>query len=252
MRAVCTMRACSVHSACVQREQCVRAACIVRTCSAHNACVQFAECVRAACTMCACSPQCVRAVCTMRACSPHSACVQGAQCMRACSLHNACVQRAQCLRAVCTMGACTVHSACGMGAARGANYCTQCTRRLLGPLPFSLSLHQSQRGVSSPFQTGAPLTHCAGCGTAQLQSASNLQTHYQTASIPSPPPLNLLHAPSLVTRCVLEKEEEECEICLCRCSCRNRGAETKFSAFFLDTRGSDPNTFAPNQFVAQT
>ena len=133
-----------------------------------------------------------------------------------------------------------------------ANFCTQCTRRLLGPLPFSLSLHQSQRGASSPFEAVGPLTHCAGCGTAQLQRASNLQTDYQTASIPPLPPLNLLHAPSLVSRCVLEKEEEELEICLCQCSCRIRGAETKFSAFFLATRGNDPNTFAQNQFVAQT
>ena len=89
--AACTVRACSVHSACVQCPKCVRAACTMRACSVHNACVQRA--------------QCVRAVCTMRACSVHNAGMQRAQCVRAactvraCSLHNAGVQRAQCVRA---------------------------------------------------------------------------------------------------------------------------------------------------------
>ena len=89
--AACTVRACSVHSACVQCPQCVRAVSTMRACSVHNACVQCA--------------QCARAVCTMRACSVHNAGVQRAQCVRAvctvraCSLHNAGVQRAQCVRA---------------------------------------------------------------------------------------------------------------------------------------------------------
>ena len=64
VRGACTMRACSVHNACVQCAQCVCAACTMRACSVHNACVQRAQCVRAACTM--------------RVCSVHNACVQPA------------------------------------------------------------------------------------------------------------------------------------------------------------------------------
>ena len=67
--AACTVRACSVHSACVQCPQCVCAVCTMRACSVHNAGVQRA--------------QCVRAVCTVRACSLHNAGVQRAQCVRA-------------------------------------------------------------------------------------------------------------------------------------------------------------------------
>ena len=75
-RTACTMRACNVHNACVQRAQCVRAMCTMRACNVHNACVQRA--------------QCVRAVCTMRTCSVHNACVQRAACtVRACSVHSA-------------------------------------------------------------------------------------------------------------------------------------------------------------------
>ena len=107
--AVCKMRACSVHNACVQCAQWVFA------CSVHHACVKRAQCVREACTMRACSvhsacvqrAQCVRAACTMRDC---------ARCVRAAGTVRVCMQRAQCVRAVCTMRACSEqHTPCTRG-----------------------------------------------------------------------------------------------------------------------------------------
>ena len=72
--AVCTMRACSVHNACMHSAQNVRAACTVRACSVDCGCLECAQCVRAACTM--------------RACSVHNVCVQFAQCKTQCQRHE--------------------------------------------------------------------------------------------------------------------------------------------------------------------
>ena len=58
------MCACSVHSACL------RAVCSMRACSVLNACEQCAQCMRAVCIMSACGvhyARFMRAVCTMRA-----------------------------------------------------------------------------------------------------------------------------------------------------------------------------------------